>query len=274
MTTPGTAERPRVRLERALGLTFNDSQLLELALTHRSYAHEHPEEGERNNERLEFLGDAIFQFLVADTLYRRFPETPEGRLTALRAALVSTESFAAIGESLELAPEVRVSRGEAALEGRGRHSILAGCVEAIVAAVYLDAGLPAATELVDRLIEPRLEAVLREDAPVNVKGRLQEIIQAERGVTPAYRVVSRSGPVHAERFTVEVLAGDTVLGTGEGIGKKQAEQRAAAAALEELGPRDSLPRQEQPVELDDSTEDQGSAYGQNGETSQRGGAGA
>jgi len=231
MTSSKTAEQLPGHLERTLGFTFDDGRLLELALTHRSFAHEHPEGDPANNERLEFLGDAIFQFLVADSLFHRFPDAPEGVLSASRAALVSTESFSSVGDSLGLARFVRVSRGEAALDGRGRHGILAGCVEALVAAVYLDQGLDAARRLVDRLLEARFEHVLRDAVALNVKGTLQEMIQARLGMTPRYRVVDRSGPVHAERFTVEVVAGDDVLGRGEGIGKRQAEQRAADEAL-------------------------------------------
>lgn len=234
MTASQTAERPRGRLERALGLTFKDPALLEQALTHRSYVHEHPEAGSETNERLEFLGDAIFQFLVAETLYRAFPDAPEGRLTAARAALVSTDGFAAVGESLNLAPEIRASRGEAALEGRGRLSILAGCVEAIVAAAYLDQGLDSTRALVDRLIGPHIQSAMEKADAGNVKGRLQELIQGSRGQTPVYRIVERSGPVHEERFVIEVVIGDEVLGTGEGIGKRQAQQRAARAALAHL----------------------------------------
>ena len=239
MPTPKTAERTRgslESLERALGLSFTDRNLLAQALTHRSYVHEHPDDDRPTNERLEFLGDAIFQLYVADTLYHRFPDAPEGELTALRAAVVSTESFAAVGESLGLAPHIRVSRGEAALDGRGRHSILAGAVEAVVGAAYLDAGPKTARELVDRLIAPRLEAALNSGGPLNVKGRLQEVVQADRGVTPSYEVVDRSGPVHALRFVVKVVAGKDVLGEGTGIGKREAEHRAARAALEKLDP--------------------------------------
>jgi ribonuclease III len=221
----------RERLERALGLTFRQPALLEQALTHRSYVHEHPESEVPTNERLEFLGDAIFQFLVADTLFHHFPDAPEGRLTSLRAALVSTRSFASVGESLHLADHLRASRGEATLEGRGRQSILAGCVEAIIAAAYLDSGLETTRELVRRLIEPRLTEASTSDRSLNVKGRLQEIIQARHGITPLYLVVERSGPVHAEHFVVEVMAGEQVLGRGEGIGKRQAEVEAARDAL-------------------------------------------
>jgi ribonuclease-3 len=236
-----TAERSQgsqATLERALGYTFSDPALLLQALTHRSYVHEHPDEGAATNERLEFLGDAIFQFFVSDTLFQRYPAYAEGQLSALRAAVVSTLSFAAVGERLGLSDHVRVSRGEAALDGRGRPSILAGCVEALVAAVYLDAGEDGQREaraLVDRLMAERITAVESEETPVNVKGRLQELVQARRGITPVYRVVDHDGPDHARRFEVEVLAGDAPLGRGRGIGKREAEHSAARAALAALG---------------------------------------
>ena len=238
-----TAERSQgsqATLERALGYTFSDPVLLQQALTHRSYVHEHPDEGAVTNERLEFLGDAIFQFFVSDTLYRRFPAYAEGDLTKLRAAVVSTPSFAAVGERLGLAEHVRVSRGEAALDGRGRASILAGCVEALVAAVYLDAGergREEAAALVDRLMAERIAAAESEDAPINVKGRLQELVQAQRGITPVYRVVAHDGPDHARRFEVEVVVGDEAWGRGRGIGKREAEISAARAALAALDER-------------------------------------
>ncbi|MGI8423250.1 MAG: ribonuclease III [Chloroflexota bacterium] len=237
MSVQKTADRPRgspESLERALGHSFKDPVLLEQALTHRSYVHEHPDEEVATNERLEFLGDAIFQFFVSDVLYRRFPEYPEGQLTALRAAVVSTFSFTAVGETLDLADHVRVSRGEASLDGRGRPSILAGCVESLVAAVYLDAGSAAARGLVERLLDPRIEAAVGAGGLLNVKGQLQELLQAQRGITPTYRVVNRSGPDHARRFLVEVLAGQEALGSGEGVGKREAENHAARAALSRL----------------------------------------
>ena len=238
-----TAERShgsQATLERALGYTFADPSLLQQALTHRSYVHEHPEERAETNERLEFLGDAIFQFFVSQTLFDRFPTHAEGQLTALRAAVVSTQSFAAVGEQLGLAEHVRVSRGEAALDGRGRASILAGCVEALVAAVYLDAGESGTAEahaLVDRLLTERIEAAQAQESPMNVKGRLQELVQAQRGITPVYRVVDHDGPDHARRFEVEVLAGKEALGRGRGIGKREAEHSAARAALAALEQR-------------------------------------
>ena len=226
------AEPETSALEAALGHVFRDPLLLRQALTHSSYHHEHPQDEVPANERLEFLGDAVFHFVAADVLYDAFPDAPEGRLTTLRAALVRTESLAAIAEDLDLAPYLRVSRGESTIDGRGRQSILADALEAVIAAVYKDAGLTRARTVVQRLLTPRIAAA--DPAAGNAKGRLQETIQAAEGITPFYRVVERSGPVHATEFVVEVVAGDRVLGSGQGIGKRQAEQRAAEHALHVL----------------------------------------
>ncbi|HEX2037864.1 MAG TPA: ribonuclease III [Chloroflexota bacterium] len=217
-------------LEAALGYTFRDRQRLRQALTHRSYRPDPGQDTAATNERLEFLGDAILHFVAADEVYDKFPAAPEGRLTAMRAALVRTETLAAIAEELSLATYVRVSRGESTIDGRGRQSILADAFEAVVAAIYKDAGLTKARAVVRRLLRPRLTAI-DADATINVKGKLQEAIQAAQGVTPFYRVVDQSGPVHATQFVVEVVAGDRILGRGRGIGKRQAEQRAAEEAL-------------------------------------------
>lgn len=228
MAPPREDLRP---FEAALGYAFRDRALLVQALTHRSYLHEHPEVGAGSNERLEFLGDAILHFLVAEALYAQFPDASEGQLTALRAGLVCTASLAAIAEALGVAGYVRVSRGEATIDGRGRQSILADTFEALIAAAYRDAGLESTRQLVQRLMGPRLAAGPEAAGGGNVKGRLQELIQATAGLTPFYRVVERSGPDHAERFTVEVVAGEQVLGQGTGVGKREAEQAAARAAL-------------------------------------------
>ena len=222
-------------LEATLGHQFRQPALLLRALTHRSYVHEHPQEGDFSNERLEFLGDAVFHFVAADELYEVYPDAPEGRLTTLRAALVRTESLAAMAEAIDLARYIRVSRGESTIDGRGRQSILADTLEAVVAAVYKDAGLVRARAVVRRFLRPRL-AGAGESAAANAKGRLQEAIQATQGITPFYRVVERIGPVHATEFVVEAVVGDRVLGRGRGIGKRQAEQRAAEQALQGLAP--------------------------------------
>jgi ribonuclease-3 len=230
-------------LQRALGVSFRNPLILVQALTHRSYVHEHPASGHLTNERLEFLGDSIFHFVAADELYQHYPDAPEGQLTQLRAALVCTPSLAQIAEQLDLAPYIRVSRGEATLEGRGRSSILADTLEAVVAAVYLDQGLRSGQALARRLLRPHVSRAVAEREVANAKGRLQELIQASEGVTPFYRVVERTGPIHEEQFVVDVVAGERVLGRGEGIGKRQAEQRAARAALAALLEPESVPEE-------------------------------
>lgn len=227
-------------LARLLGVRFRDPSRLGEALTHRSYLHDHPGAAGQANERLEFLGDAIFQFVVADLLCRHLPTSPEGDLTALRAVLVSTAGLAEVAEGIGLDRFIRASRGEGSIGGRGRARILAGTVEAVVAAVFLDGGIRAARAVVTRLLRPRLDAAMREARTANVKGRLQELVQAGSGVTPRYVVVSRDGPVHAERFLVEVRASERILGTGEGTGKRAAEQAAARDALDRLA-RASVP---------------------------------
>ncbi len=228
-------------LARLLGVRFRDPARLTEALTHRSWLHDHPGATGEANERLEFLGDAILQFLVAEMLCQKFPSAPEGELTALRAILVSTTGLAVVAEHLGLDQHVRASRGEGSLGGRGRARILAGTVEAIVAAVHLDQGIRGARTVVTRLLRARLQDASSEVRTANVKGRLQEIVQADSGDTPRYVVVARVGPVHAERFRVEVWASDRVLGEGEGTGKRAAQQAAARDALERLAPVQPVP---------------------------------
>lgn len=232
-------------LERAIGVRFRDRTYFVTALTHRSYLHEHPAETIEANERLEFLGDAILQFIVAEMLFRRFPDAAEGELTELRALLVSTTGLAAVAEELGLHRYVRASRGvlgsheatspptirTGAVSERGRPRILAGAIEALIAAVFVDQGIAEARSVAERLIAPRVATVLRDVHTANVKGRLQEFVQARNGETPRYFVVDRDGPVHAERFAVEVRVGQTTLGRGEGIGKRAAELVAARQAI-------------------------------------------
>jgi ribonuclease-3 len=222
-------------LARLLGVQFREPKRLTEALTHRSYLHDHPDTIGEANERLEFLGDAILQFVVADILCARFPHAPEGELTALRALLVSTTALADVAERLGLHRFIRASGGEGSLAGRGRPRILAGTVEAIIAAVHKDRGIRAARTVTMRLLRPRLDAAARDVHTANVKGRLQEQLQAESGETPRYVIVRRDGPVHAERFWVEVRVGigdgERMLGAGEGTGKRAAEHAAARDAF-------------------------------------------
>ncbi len=220
-------------LETLLGHRFADRQWLEQALTHRSYRQESA--AARNNERLEFLGDAVLTLLASEFLVARFPEWTEGQLSRSRARLVNAGSLSAAASRLALGRFLRLGRGEEKSGGRGKQALLADAYEAVVAAIYLDAGLGAATSFARRtLLEPALsdhpELLSRSDH----KSALQEWLQA-RGRSPAeYLVVAESGPDHRKRFTVELCVEGERLAIAEGASKKEAEQAAAREALARL----------------------------------------
>jgi ribonuclease III len=220
--------------ESVLGFTFHDKSLLTRALTHRSYLNENPDLPYLDNERLEFLGDAILDFVAAEYLYQHFPEMSEGDLTSLRAALVKGESLARFAVDLGLPPYLLMSRGEDAAGGRTRAPLLAGAFEALIGALYLDQGFDAARELVLRFVAPAAEQVHRERLDRDAKSMLQELSQGHLQVTPQYRLVETRGPDHAKEFTIEVVLKDKVYGSGVGRNKQTAEQEAARVALEVL----------------------------------------
>lgn len=213
---------------------FNDPVLLLRALTHSSYLNEHPELALEDNERLEFLGDAVLDFLSAAWLYNRLPEADEGRLTSLRAALVKTEMLAELATQLGMAEQIRLGKGEGDSGGRGRVNLLADAFEAMIGALYLDQGLEAVRSLVEPLFAATIEYIIASELDRDPKSILQEWSQAERRQTPRYHTVSAEGPDHAKLFTVEVYIGGEVVGQGEGPSKQAATQAAAANALERL----------------------------------------
>ncbi len=222
------------KLESRLGLEFEDKSLLQRALTHRSYLNENPGLPWLDNERLEFLGDSILGFVVAEFLYHRFPEMNEGDLTSLRAALVRGRTLAEYAQDLDLGPQLLISRGEEAAGGRSRPALLAATFEAIVGALYLDHGLDAVRSLILRLTAAKTESIIEERLDRNAKSVLQELSQGRLRVTPVYHTIQARGPDHAREFTVEVLLGDLVYGTGQGRNKQAAEQEAARAAIAQL----------------------------------------
>jgi len=225
-------ERDLGEVERAVGSTFQNKQLLQQAFVHRSYLNENPTFPLRSNERMEFLGDAALGFVAADWLYRRFPTLSEGELTRLRAALVRAETLARITKALNLGKHIYLSRGEAATGGRRRQSLLAATFEALVGATYLDLGLTVVRDFLHRVLAPELERVLAEKSAKDYKSQLQERAQARLQRTPVYRTVAAEGPDHEKVFAVEVSLGDRVLGGGKGRSKQEAEQDAARHALE------------------------------------------
>jgi ribonuclease III len=220
MTEP---ELPRPQLP-----AFRDPSLLRRALTHRSYINEHPEEIE-DNERLEFLGDAVLDFLSGAFLYHRYPEMQEGRLTRLRAALVRTEHLAVFAQAVELGPLIRLGRGEET--GRSRPTLLCATFEAVIGAYFLDAGIEAVRAYVEPLFRPAAEQILRAEKDTDAKSLLQEWAQGRRGQTPRYNTLAATGPDHEKTFTVEVRIGDEFFGVGTGANKQTAAQAAARAGL-------------------------------------------
>lgn len=212
------------------GLEFHDQGLIQRALTHRSYLNEIPaDEVAEDYERLEFLGDAILQFVCGEYLFRQFPDEQEGYLTRTRAALVSTEACAAYARAMHVGDALRLGKGDERTGGRDRQNVLADAFEAVVGALYLDQGLEAARAFLVARFEERLDLVLTsgEDARV----RLQELSQMMFGITPSYQHVGEAGPSHSPTMSAEVLIGDKVVGHGQGRSKQLAARAAAADGL-------------------------------------------
>jgi ribonuclease-3 len=218
-------------LEKRLEVDFADYALLARALTHRSYLNENPDAKLKDNERLEFLGDAVLDFVVGAYLYHHFPEFDEGELTSLRAALVRTKTLANFARQLGIGACLRLGYGEAESGGRERNPTLCAAFEAIVGAVYLDQGLAPVQSLLGRLIEPALERIMAGSLHKDAKSEFQVWAQGEHNITPSYHVIHEEGPDHAKVFTVEVRLGDESWGVGQGGSKQIAAQAAAKAAL-------------------------------------------
>jgi len=221
-------------LEKRLGVEFAGPALLALALVHSSYVNENPGTAAGHNERLEFLGDAVLDFVVAGKLYRDFPDLSEGQMTRLRSALVRRETLARVARSIGLGDYLVMGKGEEASGGRDKSANLAGALEAVIAAVYLDRGVTVARKIIVRLLEAEWPAAIAAGTGGDAKSRLQELTQARFQLTPGYRLLAEAGPDHDKQFTVEVTVNGEVLGSGTGSSKKLAEKEAARAALERL----------------------------------------
>ena len=213
-----------------LGFDFNDINLLVTALTHRSYVNEHRASVKEHNERLEFLGDAVLELVSSDFLYRNYNE-PEGIMTALRAALVRTESIGAAGKELGYEPLVRLSHGEKNGSERAHDVILADCFEAVIGAIYLDQGYDAAKEFIGKHILVKIDEIIEEGSWRDPKSYVQELAQRIDGTTPAYRTLSEEGPDHNKTFKVGIYIGDKLKATGEGHSKQEAQTEAARVAV-------------------------------------------
>ena len=219
-------------LETAIGYRFHNITLLQNALAHSSYANERWHNSLMSNERLEFLGDSILGMLVADYLYRTFPDRPEGELTRMRADMVCKRALAKIADQIGLGEHLLLGKGEEQGGGRGRDSILADAVESVIAACYLDGGMEAAKGFIDRFVLTRVPVSGLANA--DYKTALQELVQQKRNQLLVYSLVGESGPDHDKVFQVELTLNGSLIGRGSGGSKKRAEQEAARVALEAL----------------------------------------
>ncbi|MFA5309245.1 MAG: ribonuclease III [Dehalococcoidales bacterium] len=222
------------KLEKILGISFKNPSLLEQSLVHSSYVNENPAHTLGHNERLEFLGDAVLDFVVADKLYREFPNLMEGEMTRLRAALVRRETLAGMARKIGLGDFMYMGKGEETSGGRNKTPNLAGALEALIAAVFMDRGIFAAEALIKNLLADEWDRLTRHGDGLEHKSRLQELTQSKYQAAPAYRLVSESGPDHEKNFVVEVMVNSRVMGRGAGRTKKAAETEAARLALEHL----------------------------------------
>lgn len=215
-----------------LGFTFNDINLLITALTHRSYVNEHRKSVHTHNERLEFLGDAVLELVSSDFLYRNYNES-EGTMTALRSALVRTESIGEAGKALGYEPLVRLSKGEKHGSDRAHDVILADCFEAIIGAIYLDQGYVVAKNFINQHILNKIDDILSAGSWRDPKSYLQELAQKTDGITPVYKILKETGPDHDKLFTVGVYVGSKLRGTGTGHSKQEAQTMAAQAGIKQ-----------------------------------------
>jgi len=221
-------------LQEKLGVSFSDPSRLRQALTHSSYANENPSSALACNERPEFLGDVVLSLVISEKLYRDLPQATEGEMTKLRAALVKRDTLARLAKAIKLGDYLYLGRGEEASGGRDKKANLASALEALIAAIFLDQSPATTQDFILRLFQKELKRAVSQGGVVNYKSQLQELLQARGQPTPVYYVVEVSGPDHERHFTVEVRAGNTVLGRGTGKSKKLAEAAAARSALEHL----------------------------------------
>ncbi len=222
-------------VEKKLGYEFKSSELLRQALTHSSYAHEHPGENLQDNEILEFLGDSVVGLIIADYLRQSYPNLGEGQLSKLKAALVSTSSLSVLARKLTLDKAILLGKGEEKNEGRKKKSILAGTFEALMGAVYLDSDFETSRWVLQTLIHKHFKKLPRNNFLINnFKSALQEFFNQRKLPSPVYRTVTETGPAHEKIFMVEVCSEKLVLARARGHSKKSAEQKAAQKALKKL----------------------------------------
>ncbi|MFT5359871.1 MAG: ribonuclease-3 [Candidatus Paceibacteria bacterium] len=217
--------------EKKIGVSFSRKGLLETAFTHRSYINENPDITTGHNERLEFLGDAVLELIITRYLFDKYPDRPEGDLTAYRSALVNTISLAESSEILEVNDYLMLSKGESKDDGRARQHILANAFEAIIGAIYLDLGYDAAEKFISETLYGKIDSIVAEGSWRDAKSWVQEKAQEEVGVTPSYTVIDEHGPDHDKSFTSGLYLGEDLIAKGKGKSKQEAEQDAAKQSL-------------------------------------------
>jgi len=218
------------KLEKELGVDFKGKDLLQQAFTHKSYLNENPGFKLSDNERLEFLGDAVLELIVTEYLYNNYPN-PEGELTNWRSALVKGETLSEIGEALGFNDYLYLSRGEAKGNGRARKVILANTFEAVIGAIYLDQGFDVSKRFIERQVLIKLPDIFKGELHIDPKSKFQEIAQDKTGITPVYKLLKEEGPDHDKRFNVGVFLNEKMYGEGTGPSKQSAEIQAAEQAL-------------------------------------------
>lgn len=218
-------------LEKKLGIKFKNKDLLTQAFVHRSYLNENPGLGLDQNERLEFLGDAVLELVVTEYLYSKYPDKAEGELTNWRASLVNAKILSSLAEELGFNNFLLLSRGEAKELGKARQYILANTFEAFVGALYLDSGYEASDKFIKKCLLPKLPEIIEKKLYKDAKSHFQEEAQEKVGVTPSYKVIKEWGPDHQKKFTIGVYLDNELVAEGEGLSKQEAEEEAAKAAL-------------------------------------------
>lgn len=228
-------EEDLATLEGILGFVFNDKINLLTAITHRSYLNEHRDAKQEHNERLEFLGDAVLELVVTDFLFHKYPEKPEGDLTAIRSSLVNTISLADASTKLGVNDYLLMSKGESKDVGRARQYILANAFEAFIGALYIDLGYDVAQKFIAEQLFPKTDEIVEKKLWQDAKSRFQELAQEHSNLTPTYATVNQEGPDHDRVFTVGVFLGKDKIGEGKGRAKQEAEQEAALEAIKVKG---------------------------------------
>jgi ribonuclease-3 len=217
-----------------IGAEFTNLDLLDEALTHRSYLNERGQGNGNHNERLEFLGDAVLELIISEYLFNNYPDHPEGDLTSFRAATVKTDSLAETSREMEAGRYMKMSKGEEATGGRDKDYLLANVYEAILGAIYIDQSYKACQKFVEETLVPKIKNIVKYRLDIDPKTRFQEISQKIFKLTPTYKKVSEEGPDHEKIFTMAVYVGDKELGQGRGSSKQRAEEKAAEQALKNL----------------------------------------